>query len=78
MSEQNRSLEGIKSENDLRARFETERRENRACAIENLECLAILLDRLPAHDFCGYQMSGSGNFPSDIIRVAVETLKKNN
>lgn len=71
-------LDAMESENDLRARFETERRENRACAIENLECLAILLDRLPAHDFCGYQMSGSGNFPSDIIRVAVETLKKNN
>mgnify|MGYP004456942777 CR=1 FL=1 len=71
-------LDAMESENDLRARFETEKRENRACAIENLECLAILLDRLPAHDFCGYQMSGSGNFPSDIIRVAVETLKKNN
>lgn len=70
-------LDAMESENDLMARFETEKRENRACAIENLECLAILLDRLPAHDFCGYQMSGSGNFPSDIIRVAVETLKKN-
>ena len=71
-------LDAMENENDLRARFETEKRENRACAIENLECLAILLDRLPAHDFCGYQMSGSGNFPSDIIHVAVETLKKNN
>ena len=71
-------LDAMESENDLRARFETERRENRARAIENLECLAILLDRLPEHDFCGYQMSGSGNFPSHIIRVAVETLKKNN
>lgn len=70
-------LDAMESENDLRARFETEKRENRACAIENLECLAILLDRLPEHDFCGYQMSGSGNFPSHIIRVAVETLKKN-
>lgn len=71
-------LDAMESENDLGARFETERRENCACAIENLECLAILLDRLPEHDFCGYQMSGSGNFPSHIIRVAVETLKKNN
>lgn len=70
-------LDAMESENDLRARFETERRENSACAIENLECLAILLDRLPAHVFCGYQMSGFGNFLSHIIRGAVETLKNN-
>lgn len=70
-------LDAMESENDLRARFETERRENRACAIENLECLAVLLDRLPAHVFYGYQMSGFGNFLSHIIRGAVETLKNN-
>lgn len=61
-------LDAMESENDLMARFGTERRENRACAIENLECLAVLLDRLPAHVFYGYQMSGFGNFLSHIIR----------
>lgn len=70
-------LDAMESENDLRARFETERRENCACAIENLECLAVLLDRLPAHVFYGYQMSGFGNFLSHIIRGAVGTLKNN-
>lgn len=70
-------LDAMESENDLMARFGTERRENRACAIENLECLAVLLDRLPAHVFYGYQMSGFGNFLSHIICGAVETLKNN-
>ena len=60
-------LDAMESENDLMARF----------AIENLECLAVLLDRLPAHVFYGYQMSGFGNFLSHIIRGAVETLKNN-
>lgn len=62
----------------LRARFEAERRMNRADAIENLECLARLLERLPSHDFGGYKMSGFGNYPSRTIYAAVEVLKKNN
>lgn len=70
-------LDAMESENDLLARSGTKGRENRACAIENLECLAVLLDRLPAHVFYGYQMSGFGNFLSHIIRGAVETLKNN-
>lgn len=62
----------------LRARFEAERRMNRADAIENLECLARLLEGLPSHDFGGYKMSGFGNYPSRTIYAAVEVLKKNN
>lgn len=71
-------LDAMESENDLRARFEHERRMNRAEAIENLECLAMLLDRLPAHDFSGYKMTGYGNYVSHTIDAAVEVLKKNN
>lgn len=70
-------LDAMERENDLRARFEAERRMNRAEAIENLECLARLLERLPMHGFCGYQMSGHGNYPSLIIYKALEVLKNN-
>ena len=51
---------------------------NRAEAIENLEDLAMLLDRLPAHDFYGNKMTGYGNYVSHIIDAALEVLKKNN
>lgn len=71
-------LDAMERENDLRARFEHDRRMNRAEAIENLEGLAILLSRLPAHDFYGYEMTGYGNYVSHIIDAAVEVLKKNN
>lgn len=71
-------LDAMESENGLRARFEHDRRMNRAEAIENLEGLAILLDRLPAHDFYGYEMTGHANYVSSTINVALEVLKKNN
>ena len=71
-------LDAMKGENNLRARFEHVRRMNRAEAIENLECLAMLLDRLPAHDFSGYKMTGYGNYVSHTIDAAVEVLKQNN
>ena len=71
-------LDAMESENELRARFEHERRMNRTEAIENLEGLAILLDRLPAHDFCGYKMTGYANYVSHTINAALEVLKKNN
>ena len=70
--------DAMESENGLRARFEHDRRMNRAEAIENLEGLAILLDRLPAHDFYGYEMTGHANYVSSTINVALEVLKKNN
>ena len=71
-------LDAMESENDLRARFECERRMNRAEAIENLEALAMLLDRLPSHDFYGYEMTGYANYVSCVINAALEVLKKNN
>lgn len=71
-------LDAMERENDLRARFEAERRMNRAEAIENLEGLAILLSRLPAHDFYGYEMTGYANYVSSTINAALEVLKKNN
>lgn len=71
-------LDAMERENDLRARFEAERRMNRAKAIENLEGLAILLSRLPAHDFYGYEMTGYANYVSRTIDAALEVLKKNN
>ena len=40
-------LDAMESENDLMARFGTERRENRACAIENLEWMGR--GSLPIH-----------------------------
>ena len=61
----------MESENDIR-------RMNRAEAIENLEGLATLLDRLPAHDFYGYKMTGYANYVSCTINAALEVLKKNN
>lgn len=64
-------LDAMESENDVR-------RMNRAEAIENLEGLAMLLDRLPAHDFSGYKMTGYGNYVSHTIDAAVEVLKQNN
>lgn len=73
-----KKLASMESENDLRARFEHVRRVNRAEAIENLEGLAVLLDRLPAHDFYGYEMTGYGNYVSHTIHAALEVLKKNN
>lgn len=71
-------LDAIEGENDLRARFEYERRMNRAETIENLEGLAMLLDRLPAHEFYGYEMTGYGNYVSHTIHAALEVLKNNN
>lgn len=71
-------LDAMEGENDLRARFEHVRRMNRAEAIENLEGLAILLSRLPAHDFYGYEMTGYANYVSHTINAALEVLKKNN
>jgi len=64
-------LDAMESENDIR-------RMNRAEAIENLEGLAMLLDRLPAHDFYGYKMTGYANYVSCTINAALEVLKKNN
>lgn len=71
-------LDAMERENDLLARFEAERRMNRAKAIENLEGLAMLLSRLPAHDFYGYEMTGYANYVSSTIDAALEVLKKNN
>lgn len=64
-------LDAMESENDIR-------RMNRAEAIENLEGLAMLLDRLPAHDFYGYKMTGYANYVSCTIDTALEVLKKSN
>ena len=64
-------LDAMESENDMR-------RMNRAEAIEGLEGLAMLLDRLPAHDFYGYKMTGYANYVSCTINAALEVLKKNN
>lgn len=64
-------LDAMESENDIR-------RMNRAEAIENLEGLAMLLDRLPAHDFYGYKMTGYANYVSCTINAALEVLKKSN
>jgi len=64
-------LDAMESENDIR-------HMNRAEAIENLEGLAMLLDRLPAHDFYGYKMTGYANYVSCTINAALEVLKKNN
>lgn len=64
-------LDAMEGENDIR-------RMNRAEAIENLEGLAMLLDRLPAHDFDGYKMTGYANYVSCTINAALEVLKKNN
>ena len=64
-------LDALEGENDIR-------RMNRAEAIENLEGLAMLLDRLPAHDFYGYKMTGYANYVSCTINAALEVLKKNN
>lgn len=38
----------------------------------------MLLDRLPAHDFYGYKMTGYANYVSCTINAALEVLKKNN
>lgn len=62
----------------LEETVQDERHMNRAEAIENLECLARLLERLPMHDFSGYQMTGYGNYLSHTIYAAVEVLKNNN
>ena len=44
-----------------------EKRLIRANEIENLECLAAHLERLPRHCFHGNQMTGFGNYISAII-----------
>ena len=54
-----------------------EKRLIRANEIENLECLAAHLERLPRHCFHGNQMTGFGNYISAIIYDAVEVLKDN-
>lgn len=54
-----------------------EKRLIRANEIENLECLAAHLERLPRHYFRGNQMTGFGNYISAIIYDAVEVLKDN-
>ena len=72
-------LESTETQLDaMETEFETERRMNRVDAIENLEGLATLLDRLPMHGFCGYQMSGYGNYPARVIYAAAKVLKNNN
>lgn len=73
-----KSLESMKTQLDAMESENDVKRANRAEAIENLEGLAMLLDRLPAHDFYGYKMTGYGNYVSHIIDAAVEVLKKNN
>lgn len=50
----------------------------RQAAIENLECLARLLDRLPVQICCDYKLTGFGNYPSRVIYGAVDVLKNNN
>ena len=54
-----------------------EKRLNRANEIENLECRATHLVRLPRHCLRGNQMTGFGNYISAIIFDAVEVLKGN-
>lgn len=72
-------LESMETQLDaMETEFETERRMNRVDAIENLEGLATLLERLPMHGFCGYQMSGYGNYPARVIYAVVKVLKNNN
>lgn len=80
-SDNSRNLDALIREKRLKSmetEFETERRMNRVNAIENLEGLATLLERLPMHGFCGYQMSGYGNYPARVIYAAVKVLKNNN
>ena len=71
-------LESMETHHDAMERENDIRRMNRAEAIENLEGLAMLLDRLPAHDFYGYKMTGYANYVSCTIDAALEVLKKNN
>ena len=73
-----KKLASMETQLDAMERFEHVRRVNCAEAIENLEGLAMLLDRLPAHDFYGYEMTGYGNYVSHTIHAALEVLKKNN
>ena len=54
-------LESMETQHDAMEGENDIRRMNRAEAIENLEGLAMLLDRLPAHDFYGYKMTGYAN-----------------
>ena len=80
-SDNSRDLDTLIREKRLEStetQLETERRMNRVDAIENLEGLATLLERLPMHGFCGYQMSGCGNYPARVIYAAVKVLKNNN
>lgn len=71
-------LESMETQHDAMEGENDIRRMNRAEAIENLEGLAMLLDRLPAHDFYGYKMTGYANYVSCTIDTALEVLKKNN
>ena len=71
-------LESMETQHDAMEGENDIRRINRAEAIENLEGLAMLLDRLPAHDFYGYKMTGYANYVSCTIDAALEVLKKNN
>lgn len=71
-------LESMETQHDAMEGENDIRRMNRAEAIENLEGLAMLLDRLPAHDFYGYKMTGYANYVSCTIDAALEVLKKNN
>ena len=71
-------LESMETQHDAMEGENDIRRMNRAEAIENLEGLTMLLDRLPAHDFYGYKMTGYANYVSCTIDAALEVLKKNN
>lgn len=73
-----KSLESMKTQLDAMESENDVKRVNRAEAIENLEGLVMLLDRLPAHDFYGYKMTGYANYVSCTINAALEVLKKNN
>ena len=73
-----KKLASMETQLDAMEKSEHVRRVNRAEAIENLEGLAMLLDRLPAHEFYGYKMTGYANFVSCTIDAALEVLKKNN
>lgn len=78
--EYGRDLDALMNEKQIEsdgAMVEAEKRLKRANEIENLECLATHLERLPRHYFRGNPMTGFGNYISAIIFDAVEVLKDN-
>lgn len=78
--EYGRDLDALMNEKQIESNeilIENEKRLIRANEIDNLECLATHLERLPRHCFHGNQMTGFGNYISAIIFDAVEVLKDN-